>query len=429
MRCPSALLLWLTAATWGQPCAPYWIDGGHTTIGSRLYEQVGNDLYCTTSAPPRVWRRVSGGGWEPLDMGPIPLKVITMRPIALDDGVGPALYVRIRENDGTSNGRYRAFRRITAGWLEMPVGFYSHEWNAVGSADLGAGSIIYGVRGYEFGGVQTQFGRWNSQQWEVIANTVNTNNVEGILVIDGYLHVFGLAEVEGVAFPSAVARWLGGNSWTEPWPTMAYWSWGSVRLHYAWTDFGFGPELYMIRLNPQREDYRPALTRYRNGQWTAIAYASTGPLIGPIYAVAAQTDARGPGVYVSSGDPIGGLPGGLHRWNGATLEPVAPPGPKALFGVQDLRGPSLLVASGSGGYSVNGGAYLSSVLYVGCPSCYPNCDASTAAPTLNVGDFTCFLQRFAASDPYANCDNSTAAPAINVADFTCFLSRFAAGCP
>ena len=30
---------------------------------------------------------------------------------------------------------------------------------------------------------------------------------------------------------------------------------------------------------------------------------------------------------------------------------------------------------------------------------------------------------------YANCDNSTAAPVLNVLDFTCFLQKFAAGCP
>jgi hypothetical protein len=48
---------------------------------------------------------------------------------------------------------------------------------------------------------------------------------------------------------------------------------------------------------------------------------------------------------------------------------------------------------------------------------------------LNVADFTCFLQRFAAGASYANCDNSTNAPVLNVADFTCFLQRFAAGCP
>ena len=29
---------------------------------------------------------------------------------------------------------------------------------------------------------------------------------------------------------------------------------------------------------------------------------------------------------------------------------------------------------------------------------------------------------------YANCDNSTTAPVLNVLDFSCFLNRFAAGC-
>jgi hypothetical protein len=63
------------------------------------------------------------------------------------------------------------------------------------------------------------------------------------------------------------------------------------------------------------------------------------------------------------------------------------------------------------------------------PSCYGNCDGSTATPVLNVADFTCFLQRYAAGESYANCDGSTAPPTLNVADFTCFLQRYAAGCP
>ncbi len=68
-------------------------------------------------------------------------------------------------------------------------------------------------------------------------------------------------------------------------------------------------------------------------------------------------------------------------------------------------------------------------LDIGIPAvCYANCDESTATPVLNVADFTCFLQRFAAGSPYANCDSSTAVPVLNVADFTCFLQRFAAGC-
>ena len=61
-------------------------------------------------------------------------------------------------------------------------------------------------------------------------------------------------------------------------------------------------------------------------------------------------------------------------------------------------------------------------------SCYANCDNSTAAPILNVNDFSCFLNKFSAGDTYANCDGSTLAPVLNVNDFSCFLNRFAAGC-
>jgi murein tripeptide amidase MpaA len=61
--------------------------------------------------------------------------------------------------------------------------------------------------------------------------------------------------------------------------------------------------------------------------------------------------------------------------------------------------------------------------------CYPNCDGSTTAPALNVLDFSCFLNRYAAGDTYANCDGSTTPPVLNVLDFSCFLNLYAAGCP
>jgi hypothetical protein len=65
---------------------------------------------------------------------------------------------------------------------------------------------------------------------------------------------------------------------------------------------------------------------------------------------------------------------------------------------------------------------------LGATTCYANCDASTTPPVLNVLDFQCFLNRFAAGDSYANCDHSTTPPILNVLDFTCFLNQFAAGC-
>jgi hypothetical protein len=71
-------------------------------------------------------------------------------------------------------------------------------------------------------------------------------------------------------------------------------------------------------------------------------------------------------------------------------------------------------------------------------SCYANCDGSTVPPVLNVDDFICFLNQFAAAQSlppsqqithYANCDGSTTPPVLNVDDFGCFMNRFAAGCP
>jgi hypothetical protein len=61
--------------------------------------------------------------------------------------------------------------------------------------------------------------------------------------------------------------------------------------------------------------------------------------------------------------------------------------------------------------------------------CYPNCDASTTPPVLNVLDFNCFLNAFSAGASYANCDHSTTPPVLNVLDFNCFLNAFSAGCP
>jgi aminopeptidase N len=125
----------------------------------------------------------------------------------------------------------------------------------------------------------------------------------------------------------------------------------------------------------------------------------------------------------------------------ATLQPAQPLGP----GVYTLQvGEAVVTAAGGvaldgeisgtgaaafpSGDGVPGGAASWSFTVAGEP-CYANCDGSTAAPVLNVADFTCFLSKFAAGDAYANCDGSTTAPVLNVADFSCFLSKFAAGCP
>src|SRR5262249_40357974 len=79
---------------------------------------------------------------------------------------------------------------------------------------------------------------------------------------------------------------------------------------------------------------------------------------------------------------------------------------------------------GSGTHSGRGEGWIARLT----GSCYANCDGSTTLPILNVLDFGCFLNRFAAGDSYANCDQSTTPPVLNALDFGCFLNRFAAGC-
>jgi hypothetical protein len=61
-------------------------------------------------------------------------------------------------------------------------------------------------------------------------------------------------------------------------------------------------------------------------------------------------------------------------------------------------------------------------------ACYANCDCSAAVPTLNVNDYTCFMNQFNSGSPYANCDGSTTPPMLNVADYICFMNMFSAGC-
>jgi hypothetical protein len=92
--------------------------------------------------------------------------------------------------------------------------------------------------------------------------------------------------------------------------------------------------------------------------------------------------------------------------------------------------------------TVGGGVYrivLAGVCWLDpSPPCYANCDGSTVEPILNVEDFTCFINEFAAglalppaqqTTHYANCDGSTTEPALNVEDFICFIDAFAQGCP
>jgi hypothetical protein len=120
-------------------------------------------------------------------------------------------------------------------------------------------------------------------------------------------------------------------------------------------------------------------------------------------------------------DPVGALTG-QPIWEDAPYNLERPPdGPAAAEAIGGW--------DGGGDYAGQYLITLTGVCSVGPAPCYANCDGSTTAPILNVSDFACFLNRFAAGESYANCDASTTPPVLNIGDFACFLNAFAAGCP
>jgi hypothetical protein len=174
-----------------------------------------------------------------------------------------------------------------------------------------------------------------------------------------------------------------------------------------------------------------------NGQtWFAIpALPGTGSGLGITALASIDEDGVGPGIpalYASGAfDPAGASPARrVARWNGTSWSaPLtglnAPARAIAAFGA-----PAKVYFAGDFTEAGDRPSWFISSLNPNCsPTCLANCDASTAAPVLNIADFVCFLNRYSAEDPYANCDGSSAVPVLNVADFTCFLNAFSAGCP
>jgi hypothetical protein len=150
-----------------------------------------------------------------------------------------------------------------------------------------------------------------------------------------------------------------------------------------------------------------------------------------VNALASFDDGRGPALYIcGTFASFAGVPArNIVRWDGTHFEPVGAGvyyDPDYLGAIQDVRGPALYIG-GEELINAGGGALQQSgVLLVGCPNCYSNCDLSQGPKRLNVNDFVCFINKYAALDPYANC---TLDAVIDIADFSCFMTKFAQGCP
>jgi hypothetical protein len=292
-----------------------------------------------------------------------------------DDGQGPALYVATGNNPAL-------WRWNGSAWASVPG---APATSTMAAFDDGAGPALYVGGPFTLAGGVPAHGLARLRQgvWSEAAGGVGTGgSVSCVRTLDlGHgprLFVAGVFALPGSTSTKFVASWDGT----------------------AWTTYPFTGYHQFTFVNGRTFTSMAVIRDARNQ---------------PLLAVGASLFYTSPGREVQ---------GGLLVWDGERW--FSGGGPSA-------QNVNALLAGGTAGIPelFVGGSMPGSIAlaeWFPAPQCYANCDCSPGASPLNVADFTCFLQRFAAGDLWANCDVSTTPPLLNVADFTCFLRRFAAGC-
>jgi hypothetical protein len=284
------------------------------------------------------------------------------------------------------------------------------------------GPALFAGGGFTSAGgvVAAHIARWSGSSWASLgtgaANGLNSN-VNSMAVYDEgtgpALFVGGLFTTAGGLSVGRMARW--SNSWSGLGSAGLN---GSVNTLASFATDPAGPALWVGGVF-DTADARPSSNIAR---WTVVGPAPVivqQPQPHAAYTTQPTTfTVAATGSNLSYQWRLGGVP--LN--NGGRIAGAD----SAVLTINNVQysdaGSYDVIVYGCNGAGVSGPAPLTVV-------CYPNCDQSTVPPILNVNDFSCFLNRFAAGTPYANCDGSTTAPQLNVLDFSCFLNRFASGCP
>jgi hypothetical protein len=135
-------------------------------------------------------------------------------------------------------------------------------------------------------------------------------------------------------------------------------------------------------------------------------------------------------------------PVGIFEYNNTGAEVAyIPTGGPGVRGVHELLSGDYVFTDDSGLFHYNttngmitpiaGGTYrFVSRVFTPDIKCYADCDQTTGNGVLDIFDFLCFGNAFAAGDPYAcDCDVSTGLGVCDIFDFLCFGNFFSAGCP
>jgi len=366
----------------------------------------------------------------------------------------PWTAVRLHPSSAQYSYVYALGAGIQGGTARLASNSHPILWHGTNTSwtSLAAGGTIVGIwEGVQVGGMNGQAALWYGTPESVVSLS------PGGLSISGAAAVRGDMQVGSAAFPPGydlqAALWRGtGASFVDLHPA---WAWQSVALA---TD------------GELQGGYAVGQLKH------AVLWSGTAQSCVDLSPSGRESEVRGmaPGIQVGWTFFQGGYHASVWRGTAASWEDFNPPGgdtrflattgrihvgdgglgsPGAAHAVLNYGTPNVwldlhqflpagytsfsaanaVFQDGDtiyvGGYATSDAtAQAEAFLWIGTIPCYANCDGSTSAPILNVSDFTCFLNRYAAGDPAANCDHSTRAPTLNVSDFICYLNRFAAGC-
>ncbi len=305
----------------------------------------------------------------------------------------------------TNGGGYAAMGTGTDGPVNAAIQFGSHA--IVGGSFTTAGGLTAN-------GIAQWNGAW-ATMGTGLAPSGGVKECDALAIYNGELMIGGrFASANGVASPSIVG-WNGTSFLAVPGATLS----GTVKALTVYNN-------QLIAAGDFTSTSGPVLDRvaaWNGTTWTPMnaGLPSAALLTGTSLAVHQGDLYLGCAPLFSEGV---GSPRTVYKWNGAAWAVVNGSPLRPVYALASAAG-DLWAAGDFGVASGHATPYLTKIQ---C-ACYANCDNSNTAPVLNVNDFACFLNAYAAGSPYANCDNSTTPPVLNVLDFACFLNTFAAGCP
>jgi trimeric autotransporter adhesin len=409
--------------------------------------------------------------WLPMAAAGINARVRTFFPAAGYLFAGGDFAFAPPGSPGTTASRILSTNGSEIGTLSQG-GFHGVNGNVTSLSHIpsivNSGTLVVGGAFTSAGGIAVNnIARFNllSQQWSAMGAGLN-GSVSALTNFNGAIYAAGSFTSSGTTSLPGIARWT-GSAWVSP----GNWTLGTIVALGTYDN-----KLLISRISPSAHGVSTfdgtTLTTLgaANGAVRAFITFEGDLIVGgdfttmngvPCNRIARRNRLTGVWSQVGQGFPIGGVRalanhhGQLYA-GGSFVSTVAP----ELSRIARWDRTSWVSVNGGvdtdvwamqsyGGRLHIGGDFnvgiISSTLSSFSPfwitsicGCYPNCDNSSTSPVLNIDDFTCFINSFAAAQSlshaqqinhYTNCDRSLNSPVLNIDDFTCFINRFAIGCP